>query len=241
MSASAMLAAARRTLGMAGRPNAVTKDYAARHGEEFLRAPWCNMSITRWARESGNAAAVLPAGDRAYTVWHAEDGKRLGLWHAGTAVNLRRAEPGAIVFFDWGGSDSIPYIDHVGIVERVLPDGRLQTIEGNSGDACKRRVRAHGVIAGFWNPPYGVKDLLEELVDKLPLLVKGAEKKAANRPHIKTAFKLLDARGYPLAAGVDDMTFGESMDKRVREFQKAKKLVVDGEIGPKTWAKLILP
>ncbi|MFI9840408.1 hypothetical protein ACIHFD_25465 [Nonomuraea sp. NPDC051941] len=31
---------------------------------------------------------------------------------------------------------------------------RVQTIEANTGDAVKRRVRGPEVIAGFWNPDY---------------------------------------------------------------------------------------
>lgn len=150
-----MLAEARRWLGTSGRPNALTKAYAARNGAEYLLAPWCQMSVTEWARRSGNAAAVLPAGDRAYTVWHAQDGERLGRWYDGTTANIRKhAKPGAIVYFDWQGADGILPIDHVGIVEVNLGDGRVQTIEGNTADACKRRVRGPSVIAGFWNPAY---------------------------------------------------------------------------------------
>lgn len=159
MTAAAMLAAARKSLGLVGRPNYITRDYAKRHGSEFLSAPWCAMAVTYWSRESGNASAVLPKGDRAYTVWHAEDGRNLGRWHAGTAANIKaHARPGVVVFFDWDGTDTIGRIDHVGVCEVNLGDGRMQTIEGNTGDACKRRVRASNVIAGFWNPPYDQED-----------------------------------------------------------------------------------
>ncbi|NUP24000.1 MAG: CHAP domain-containing protein [Streptomyces sp.] len=159
MTAARMLAAARKNLGLVGRPNYITRDYARRHGDEFLEAAWCDQGITYWARVSGNAAAVLPQGDRAYTVWHAEDGQALGRWYPGTAANIRaHCKPAAIVFFDWDGSDLIGRIDHVGLVEKVLPDGRVQTIEANTGDAVKRRVRSASVIAGFWNPPYTQED-----------------------------------------------------------------------------------
>lgn len=235
-----MLAAARRDLGLSGRPNEITRGYAARHGEEYLTAPWCDQAISEWARESGNADAVLPVQDRAYTVWHAEDGERLGLWHAGTAANIRAyAKPGAIVFFDWDGTNDINRIDHVGLVERNLGDGRAQTIEANTGDACKRRVRGSSVIAGFWNPRYedSEKDLMGELVDKLPLLKKGAKGTA-----VKRAFYLLISHGRGLDPKVyDDTEFAEPMARKVGEFQKAEGLEVDQEIGPKTWTKLILP
>lgn len=42
---------------------------------------------------------------------------------------------GDIIFFDWGDDGSI---DHVGIVESVKK-GNVNTVEGNSGDAVKRR------------------------------------------------------------------------------------------------------
>lgn len=168
-----MLAEARKDLGLVGRPNHITREYAKAHGNEYLDAPWCDMSVTHWAHRSDNTAAVLPQGDRAYTVTHALDGRALGRWHAGTADNIRRfAQPGAIVFFDWGGSDSIGNIDHVGVVERNLGDGRVQTIEGNTGDACKRRVRGPSVIAGFWNPDYSKQE------DDMPLTDADAKKVA---------------------------------------------------------------
>ncbi|WP_246268311.1 CHAP domain-containing protein [Nonomuraea typhae] len=229
----------RSYLGTEGRPNVLTRRYAARHGAEFLQAPWCNITITEAARESGNGLAVLPDGDRAYTIWHAEDGRDLGRWHEGTVQSIRRfAEPGAIVFFDWAGTNTIAKIDHVGIIEKVLDDGRIQTIEGNSGDACKRRVRSAGVIAGFWNPPYTAdapKDEVEVLVAKMPLLKVGAKGTA-----VKRAFYLLMSHGYGIDPGVyDDMTYTRAMGEKVAAFQKAKKLTADKEIGPLTWAALI--
>lgn len=153
-SAEGMLQAAREWLGTSGRPNGITRDYAARHGAGFLSAAWCDMAVTLWARRSGNADAVLPAGDRAYTVWHAQDFQRINRWYAGTTANVDKARPGDIVFFDWAGSNTIGEIDHVGVVEKALGGGLLQTIEGNTGDACKRRVRSAGDIAGYGRPEY---------------------------------------------------------------------------------------
>jgi peptidoglycan hydrolase-like protein with peptidoglycan-binding domain len=254
-----MLAAARQSLGLAGRPNYVTRDYAARHGGAFLNAPWCDMAVTHWARKSGNADAVLPEGDRAYTVWHAQDGRNRGLWFAGTATNLRKhAQPGALVFFDWGGTDTISKIDHVGVVEKVLPDGRIQTIEANTGDVCARRVRAANVVAGFWNPPYTAApspparpaavdaSWTETLVKNLPLLKQGSDNYS-----VKTLRAALFARGgldeasHGGAAGLrewlENTRFDAALTADVKAFQKAKGLVVDGEVGQQTWPRLILP
>ncbi|WP_433520156.1 CHAP domain-containing protein (plasmid) [Nonomuraea sp. CA-143628] len=160
MTAAKMLTQARKSLGLTGRPNYITRDYANRHGADYLSAPWCDMSVTYWARKSDNADAVLPRGDRAYTVYHAEDGRDAGRGYSGTTANIKaHAKPGAIVFFDWAGTNSIVAIDHVGVVEVNLGDGRVQTIEGNTGDACKRRVRGSDVVAYFWNPDYEGEDM----------------------------------------------------------------------------------
>ena len=55
-----------------------------------------------------------------------------------------------IIFFDWasrGGQDG--ETDHTGIVEKV-EDGRVYTIEGNSGNACRERSYPIG-----WYEIYG--------------------------------------------------------------------------------------
>jgi peptidoglycan hydrolase-like protein with peptidoglycan-binding domain len=251
VTAAAMLAAARADLGLSGRPNRITRDYAARNGDEFLSAPWCDMAVTWWARKSGNTSAVLPAGDRAFTVWHAEDGKDSGLWHSGTAANLKKyARPGAIVFFDWGGTNLLGAIDHVGLIEQVLADGRIVTIEGNTSDACKRRVRGADVVAGFWNPNYTTiapaagASSAEDLVSKLPLLKQGAD-----NFDVKTVRSLLFARGglapasYGGSAGLQEWLertdFDAVLTSDVKAFQRAKKLDVDGVCGPLTWAALL--
>jgi hypothetical protein len=79
--------------------------------------------------------------------------------------------PGDVIFFDWElGGLVTPgregQIDHVGIVEARLPDGRVQTIEGNTtpptgsgnqgqGGGVWRRARAMSCVAGWGRPAYG--------------------------------------------------------------------------------------
>ncbi|MGI5323458.1 peptidoglycan-binding protein [Actinomadura nitritigenes] len=232
MTAAGMLAEARKSLGMSGRPNTITKEYAARHGDEFLKASWCDMAITYWARHSGNADAVLLGGDRAYTVWHAEDFQKAGRWHAGTTAQVDAAKPGDIVFFDWGASNSISAIDHVGVVEKALGGGRVQTIEGNTSDACKRRVRGADVIAGYGRPDYNGDDWTEAIVNKLPQVGKGD-----TGEHVESVQGLLLARSHPEVAV--NGRFDDTTEAAVKAVQKWGGVTADGIVGPDTWPVLL--
>lgn len=66
----------------------------------------------------------------------------------------RNATPptGAIIFFDWGNDGTI---DHTGLVEKC-ENGKVYTVEGNSGDMCRQREYAVGssVIYGYGIPAY---------------------------------------------------------------------------------------
>lgn len=76
---------------------------------------------------------------------------------------------GDIIFFDW--IDKFTKVrngrpDHVGIVEKV-ENGKVHTIEGNSGDACRRQV--YDIysfdILGYGTPMYEKKEI-DENIDK---------------------------------------------------------------------------
>jgi hypothetical protein len=231
----AMLDQARKTLGW-GEPNDIHRWYAGRNGGEFRpgSVPWCNMAITYWAHKSGNHSAVCPEGDRAYTVWHAQDFQRKGTWHPGTEANVKKAKPGDIVFFDWGASDSISYVDHVGIVEKNLGDGRVQTIEGNTSNQCLRRVRSAGVIAGFGRPAYpAVRPAPATAPSGSPLLRKGSK-----GDRVRQLQRALLAAGQKLPKYGADGDFGAETLAAVRAFQKRARITADGIYGPQTAKKL---
>lgn len=233
--AAAMLVEARKWLGTSGRPNALTRAYSSRHGEGFLRAAWCDIAVTEWARHSDNEKAVLPSGDRAYTVWHAQDFQKIKRWYKGTTANVDKAKPGDIVFFDWGNTDDIAKIDHVGIVEKNLGNGTLQTIEGNTGDVCKRRIRYASSIAGYGRPAYeessSSPDWMETMMKKLPTL-----KLKDRGEDVQTLQGLLQARSKNIKI---DGYFGASTEKAVKEVQEWGSEDKDGVVGPKTWPILL--
>ncbi len=102
------------------------------------RVDWCAIFVSWCANECGFIdAGVAPkfAGCVQGSRWF----KERGLWQDKSYA----PNPGDIIFFDWddpggfsGPQDGVS--DHVGIVEKV-ENGRVYTIEGNSGDKCCQR------------------------------------------------------------------------------------------------------
>ncbi|MCF3119700.1 CHAP domain-containing protein [Streptomyces arenae] len=117
--------------------------------------PWCDMAVSYWAQQSGNAAAV---GRFAYCPSHVNWFRSRGQW-LGKNAAVRR---GDIVFYSWDGG---PLADHVGIVRAESAAGAsIHTIEGNTssgssgsqgnGDGCYRRTRSRASVLGFGRPAY---------------------------------------------------------------------------------------
>jgi hypothetical protein len=96
--------------------------------------PWCAY-FTSWAA----AQAGVPVGERgqgfgsvdALYSWAQRSGKALP---AGA-----QPSPG----------DLIVWNEHIGVVEAVLPNGQVQTIEGNSSDRVSRRTHPAGSALGY--------------------------------------------------------------------------------------------
>ena len=98
----------------------------------------------------------LPAGASYNTDYRASKGGR---------VPKSQARPGDVLVFDWNWATAST--NHVGILEKVLPSGNYQTIEGNTstgssgsqsnGGRVARRVRKPGqvryVIRPNWSKP----------------------------------------------------------------------------------------
>lgn len=106
------------------------------------RVEWCACFVSWCADQSGliaNGAAPSFSLCSDGMNWFQSAGKWRGSSYQPSA--------GTIIFFDWNG-DGNP--DHVGIVEKC-ENGRVYTIEGNSGDAVRQRNYAVGgrVIIGY--------------------------------------------------------------------------------------------
>lgn len=111
------------------------------------RVEWCACFVSWCADQCGYVdAGIIPkfalCSDGA--AWFARNGQ----FQDGSYVPAS----GDIIFFDWRGNGDV---DHVGIVESVV-NGTVYTIEGNSGDACRRRSYSIGYyeIYGYGTPLY---------------------------------------------------------------------------------------
>ena len=115
------------------------------------RVEWCACFVSWCADQCGYIeAGVIPkfaACASQGVPWFQER----GLWQD----NSYEPRPGDIIFFDWddGGQDG--QSDHVGIVEKV-ENGRVYTIEGNSGDSVRQNSYPIGYyeIYGYGTPAY---------------------------------------------------------------------------------------
>lgn len=110
------------------------------------REPWCANFVAWTFRQSGNP---LPGNQRRLaSVQYMEDQmKANNQWFPRGA---QTPKPGDVIFFaNRGNSDAGPG-RHVGIVEKV-ENGRVYTIEGNSGNAVARRSYPldHPRISGY--------------------------------------------------------------------------------------------
>lgn len=115
------------------------------------RVEWCACFVSWCANECGYIEnGIIPK--YAYCPTGADWFKDRGQW----AERDITPEPGMIIFFDWArGGRQDGETDHTGIVEKV-ENGRVYTIEGNSGNACRERSYPLGwyEIYGYGVPQY---------------------------------------------------------------------------------------
>ena len=215
-----LLAEERKHLGMHGRPNAATNWYASTvHDDAYKDAAWCDMYQSWCAHNVGLTDKV---GHFAYCPSHVNWFKSRKQWG-----HLPRK--GAVVFFDW---DHDGVADHVGLVEAVNADRTITTLEGNTGDAVKRKVRSPGVVLGYGYPAYTSASPKPSNLHPYP----GHEsRRGSTGSNVMSIQKALNSHGAHLSV---DGIFGSRTESAVKAFQKDHHLQVDGVVGPKTWGAL---
>ncbi len=113
-----------------------------------LIGPWCAMYVSWVFWHAGyKLPPIRTAKGAAYCPDFVNYAKANGIWRDRTV----RPKPGWLVLFDFPG-DGVNRPSHIGIVERVLPDGRIATWEGNTSGGGGRDggsvVNHHRAVAG---------------------------------------------------------------------------------------------
>jgi hypothetical protein len=98
--------------------------------------PWCGYFVSWACRQAGVPLMDGGAGSGSVDAIYS--------W----AQHTGRAQPASSAYTPKPG-DLIVFHEHIGIVENVLPNGQIQTIEGNSSDRVSRRTHPRSDAVGF--------------------------------------------------------------------------------------------
>jgi hypothetical protein len=98
--------------------------------------PWCAYFASWACKQAGVPVMDGGAGSGSVDAIYA--------W----AQHTGRAQPASSSYSPKPG-DLIVFHEHIGVVENVLPDGTIQTIEGNSSDRVSRRTHPRSDAIGF--------------------------------------------------------------------------------------------
>lgn len=222
MNATDVLSQARRHIGLQENPyNSNRTPIGARYGMNGVA--WCAEFVCVCLEDAG-----FRIKKSAWVAGLHQNLKAQG-WKS---VNASASRAGDIVCFDWPQTPGS--MNHIGFVEGRKSDGRMITIEGNvtmpNGNGGVRRcVRSTALASAVIRPPYGPRKPQERptLSHKLPPTLKPGER----GPWVRTIQITL---GKLAVTG----RYGNATEAAVRAFQRAKKLKVDGIVGPQTWKAL---
>ena len=96
--------------------------------------PWCMAFVQfciKQIEEKHKIQCLVHKSEHCMTVWRNSSSKV-----------VKSPEPGDLIIWRMGKTD----LGHVGIVSKVLPNQRLETIEGNTGDSSSVERNGDGVF-----------------------------------------------------------------------------------------------
>lgn len=213
------------------------KSNSNKYGKEYglNNAPYCVIflwCVFKWA----NASNLFYDGKKVASC------TKLYEWAKRNGLIVEIPQTGDLVIFDWN-KDKVT--DHIGIIESTS-GSTLYTIEGNTGDGnasdgdgVYRRTRSTASKFCYIRPKYS--SISAENFSRykwvqptayLPLIKYGAK-----GMYVITLQAILNGLGYD--CGNVDGSYGSKTLMSVKAFQKANRLVIDGDVGKDTWSKLL--
>jgi Putative peptidoglycan binding domain/CHAP domain len=242
MSRQSLLQHARAQIGYVEQPVNRTK-YGRQFGMDGVF--WCMQFVWACFENSGNRGLVPKTASTRALFAAAKRGDIGMKFMPATGTPI----PGDLVEFDMGGPEPV---NHIGIVERLLPDGRLVCIEGNTGGRgpdgernggmVARKNRSRGQVVNFVRPRFASDGGVPP--PGRPRFPGTVIKRGAQGETVKRIQARLNAigkgrhhvlGGKPIPVGGH---FGPKTEMVVKVFQKNRGLLDDGEVGRDTWARL---
>lgn len=179
---------------------------------------FCDIFIT-WVFWKEGLLGILPAGASYNTDYRASKGGR---------VKKSQARPGDVLVFDWNWNTAAT--NHVGILERVLPSGNFQTIEGNTSTGSSGSQSNGGRVARRTRKPSQVRYVIRPIWSKADQGAPVAVSKPSKPAVTKDGQLVTDGR------------MGTASSKALQRFLndriKTRKLKIDGRLGPDTYRSL---
>lgn len=198
----------------------------------LVKDAWCATSTSYFANVAGIIDQIGGKNEGVYEMMnatkklHQRDGR---FWeYPNIPYNLKKHD---IIFFKRNG---MSHVAHCWKDETYTGSGTINVLGGNQSDSiCKKDYKQSGIQA-VYRPDYQTEDTY---MFELPTIRQGDHNKA-----VTLCQRELRARDYVMENGKPlgrSGKFGDQTLICVKQFQKDKKLTVDGIVGPKTWAKLI--
>lgn len=109
-------------------------------GSEY---PWCAVFCAYCFNETHNSKLLTGLDNAASVYYWAMWAKQKGIFKSAKT----KPKQGWLVCFSWS-KDKSTY-DHIGFVKSNLSDTQIETIEGNTSDAVRERVRDKANVIGY--------------------------------------------------------------------------------------------
>lgn len=230
-------------------------DEIGRH--DFQGQSWCAAFVTDALRQN---SVPFPTVDTAGGYVYCPDEVSYAKAH-GNVVSAGNVLPGDIVLYDWNGDK---LADHTGLFLKWIVGGQtFEAVEGNTSmpngeDGVAIKNRTVSEVVCFVRPPYLPGGAAGVPVGATPVatpgvslaaiggLVAAAKKQTLKKGSTGLAVGILQGRLRDLGfdtpgmvdANMNTASFGLRTFSVVQTFQRSRHLVVDGVVGPQTWAAL---